>query len=251
MRVVTSLVLLLCRDRGRLAMLPLAILTLGLAGCGGSKSSTPVSPTPTPTPPVATAPEPPRSTENPATATTNFDGFASMSIANNPGANSAVYDDFTLTAATTIRTLSWQGIYCTPAVNAPNPVPTATAFVVAFYPSDSGGGPNSSAPLQQVTVPVANVAQTLEQNRPGGTCSNAAASFTPTPIGTYNYALTLPTPFSASAGTRYWLSIVANVPSTPPTWAWRSGTQDNGVSFLFFQNNFTTLNRDRAFALRP
>jgi hypothetical protein len=174
-----------------------------------------------------------------------------MNIANNSGANSAVFDDFTLTATTAVRTVTWQGIYCTPVVNAPNPVPSATAFAVGFYPSDSGGGPNAQSPLQQFTVPVANVAQTLEQNRPGGTCTTSATSATPTPIGTYNYTFTLPAAFTANAGTRYWLSIVANVPGTPPLWGWRSGTQDNGVSFLFFQNNFTSLNRDRAFSLRP
>lgn len=227
-----------------LLLVAITSFTFTVVACGSSKTTTPTAPTaPAPTPtPVAT---PPRSTENPAGSVANADARTSV-IRADGSLPSAVFDDFTLTTATTIRTVGWQGIYCTEVANAPTQVPSATGFSISFHPADSGGGPNANTTLQQSAYPLAQVSQSLDRNGTG-TCGTA----TPTAIGVYNYTVTLATPFNAAAGTRYWLSVQANVPSIPPFWGWRSGTADNGVSFQLFNGQFTTFSTDRAFTLRP
>jgi hypothetical protein len=207
------------------------------AFCGGNDSSP--TTTPTPTPPAPT----PRSTQNPTGSTANWDAQTSQT---GSGASSVqVFDDFTFTTATTVRSVAWQGIYCRKTVNAPESQPTATAFVVAFH-ADQNGQPVTTGALQTASFPVAQVAQTRDTAFPGR-CGTAD----PTTYVSYGYGLTLPTPFAAAANTRYWFSVQATTPNFDVYWGWRNGTSDNNRSLQLFQGAFTTFNLDRAFSLNP
>ncbi len=165
---------------------------------------------------------------------------------------SQIFDDFTFTGASTIRTASWQGAYCVSTNNAPAPTPTATAFRVSFY-ADAGGRPALSTPIAQVTYPIAQVAQTLELNIPGLTCNNGfGQQGTNVVFGTYRYQVTLATPFAAAANTRYWFSVQAVTPTYGTLWGWRDGLNDNRSSLRYYNSTYQeTTNYDRAFSLTP
>ena len=54
--------------------------------------------------------------------------------------------------------------------------------------------------------------------------------------------------FTATGGTKYWLSIVANV-GIPPQWAWESGSGGDGVAYQDFFGSLGPLVVDNAFTL--
>ncbi len=159
---------------------------------------------------------------------------------------STVFDDFTLTAGASIGTVGWQGIYCVQTANAPAPSPTASSFTISFW-ADAGGQPDVSAPLQTSTYTVAQVGQTFLKNVDGFYCGTAY----PTSWNFYNYSVALATPFTATAGTKYWLSIQATTPSYAVYFGWRDGVPDNHLSLQLFQGTFTSYAFDRAYSLAP
>ena len=164
----------------------------------------------------------------------------------NGAAPGQVFDDFTFTSASTIKTVAWQGIYCVPQANAAAPAPTASAFQVSFY-TDVSGRPNTAAPVQTSTYTLAQTAQTFEKNQSGLTCGTAANTTWPF----YKYGVTLSTPFVAAANTKYWFSVQALTPSYDVYWGWRDGTVDNSSSLQLFQGTYTTYAIDRAYSLVP
>jgi hypothetical protein len=167
-------------------------------------------------------------------------------------APSAIFDDFTFTGPSTIRTASWQGAYCVATNNSPGPTPTATAFRVSFY-ADVSGRPQLATPLAQATYPIAQTAQTLEQSIPNLTCNDGfGRQGTGVTFGTYRYQVTLSTPFVAAANTKYWFSVQAITPTYTTLWGWRDGLRDNQTSLRYFNNAFnSTSPYDRAFSLTP
>ncbi|MEJ7810101.1 MAG: hypothetical protein WKG32_06740 [Gemmatimonadaceae bacterium] len=180
------------------------------------------------------------------TATSGFVEARTSQIVTDGSPPSQVFDDFTLSTGVTVRTVGWQGIYCVQQVNAPAPTPTATSFTVSFY-SDVSGRPNTATPLQRATYTVAQAGQVFEKNVSGLTCGTAANTTWPF----YRYSVTLATPFTATAGTKYWISIQATTPSYAVYFGWRDGTVDNRLSLQLFQNVYTTYNVDRAYSLAP
>jgi hypothetical protein len=159
------------------------------------------------------------------------------------GADRQFYDDFVSPTTVTIRTVAWQGGY-SPAR------PAATSFFIAFIADAGNGHPrkepddaNSGRPrsLSSATYLLSQVNESLDVTFP---CVNSNQQ-----CGLYNYSVTLASPFTASAGVRYWLTIQADVPfPAPASWGWRRGTPQNlrsssniaGATHLF----------DFAFALR-
>lgn len=131
-------------------------------------------------------------------------------------------------------------------MNAAAPAPTASSFTVSFY-SDASGRPNTAAPLQRTTFALANVGQTFQKNVSGLLCGSAANTTWPF----YRYSVTLTTPFTATAGTKYWISVQATTPSYSVYWGWRDGTVDNRMSLQLFQGVYTVYNVDRAYSLLP
>jgi hypothetical protein len=215
-----------------------AVLMLGLVACGSDSGPDQEDDDPTPPPPD-------QSTLVPS-GTPGFIEARTSQIVTNGGAPSWVFDDFTFSTAGTIRTVRWQGIYCVQQPNAPAPTPTASSFTVTFY-EDVSGRPNTATPLQASTYTVAQAGQVFDKTVGGLFCGTAANTTWPF----YNYAVTLSTPFSAAAGTKYWISVQATTPSYDVYFGWRDGTANNNLSLQLFDGVYTTFNVDRAYALEP
>jgi hypothetical protein len=218
-----------------MALALLAALALTFTGC--KKKSSPTQPV------VVTQPS--RSTIVPLT-TSGYVEARTSQIVTDGALPAAVFDDFTFASASTIKTVSWQGIYCVQTAGSPAPAPTASAFTVSIF-ADASGRPNTAAPLQTSTYPIAQTAQTFEKNQGALTCGTAMNTTWPF----YKYSVTLNTPFSASANTKYWLSVQATTPSYAVYWGWRDGTVDNSSSLQLFNGTYTTFAIDRAYSLVP
>jgi PEP-CTERM motif len=158
---------------------------------------------------------------------TDFNGaLASQNDTTGGNGNFAtVYDNFTLGASSTIDGVTWVGSYFNP------PTPgTITSFDVSFY-SDSSGTPGA---LLGVTTISGNASETsLGIDNAGD------------PVFAYSAAVT---PFSALAGTQYWLSIVPSL-GFPPQWGWETGTGGDGASYQVFFGSGATTGVDQAFTL--
>ena len=215
----------------------LAGLTTLLAACGGGGGDD------ADTPPVVA--QPVLSTLNAAGSGGSYEARTSMAPSNGADASS-MFDDFQPTAAVSIASVKWQGIYCVQAANAAAPAATATEFVVSFHADDAGRPVTSSALLQARFTPT-QAAQTPDRQVAGLSCGTAAS----TTWSLYDYSVTLPTPFAAAAGTRYWVRVQAVTPSYDVYWGWRSGTTANAQSLMLFMGAYDTFTLDRALRLAP
>jgi hypothetical protein len=129
------------------------------------------------------------------------------------------YDNFTLAAGATITSVGWVGN---------NDLSSSpTSFTISFY-SDSAGMPGTL--LGSTTV----------------------GDGSPVDIGTdhvgdetFDYTGNI-NPFSAAAGTEYWISIVAS----PSLWEWEVGTGGDGSALSIAPGNIINYdNTDLAFSL--
>lgn len=153
-----------------------------------------------------------------------------------------VLDDFVSPAAVSIRTVTWQGVR--------EPATQPARFYVLFVPDDGGfpirvvdeGNTGRPRALYSVMYTFDQANEHLDFTRP---CESAPLR----QCGFYDYSVTLPTPFPAAAGTRYWLEIVAQSPGTVRSgWGWRKGKGDNGLAVPDIAGALFTW--DMAFALR-
>lgn len=156
------------------------------------------------------------------------------------------FDDFTLSNGGSVRIVSWQGAYCRQTSNSAAPSPTTSNFVVSIY-SDAAGRPNTSTNLRTATFTAAQANEKLDKTVASLTCGAAGN----TTYALYSYSVTLPSAFTAAAGTKYWLSVVATTPTYDVIWGWRDGTVANNVSLQLFQGVYTALTVDRAFSIAP
>lgn len=127
-----------------------------------------------------------------------------------PGQTSflTAYDDFTLGSAQQIDTVQWVGGFYNP--NAAVPI---DSFTIQFY-TDAGGLPGASVySAQQAVTP------TSLGTRP-------SVSFGDIPM--FSYSMDLAVDFLADAGTRYWISIVANLAFIGFTQQWGLATSADG-----------------------
>ncbi len=209
-----------------------------LAACGKDHPTTP----PVTQPPATAAP--PHETTVPV-SNPGFVEARTSQIVTNGSPPSQVFDDFTVSSTRTVTTVDWQGIYCVQQLNAPAPGPTASSFTISFYP-DAAGRPNIAGRLQTSTYTVAQTGQVFEKTVPGLMCGTAANTTWPF----YKYSVRLTTPFTATAGTKYWVSIQATTPSYNVYFGWRDGTPNNNSSLQLFQGVYTTYNVDRSYALK-
>jgi hypothetical protein len=168
--------------------------------------------------------------------------------------NHQAADDFTPLLSIAIRTVSWQGGYvgdCAGAASGrPVSPPTAVsrAFVIDLYP-DHNGSPELYGGVQLYEVMLSPT--DAHERFTFDTGATAASCDTQTPASYYEYTAVLPTPFSVAAGTRYWLSVRADMPNNMPiNWGWRVGTQDNNYSvFSGLGLSLVTSTVDLAFSL--
>ena len=132
------------------------------------------------------------------------------------------YDDYIFASGAIVTDVHWTGSFFTGEA-APDSI---TGFEIQFW-SDAGNAPppfgpppTGSPPLHSVTI-IGTASQTLI-----GTCGVDSLF----PCFTYSATIS---PFVAAPETRYWLSIVADLPF-PPQWGLAAGTGGNGISHIDF-----------------
>ena len=94
-------------------------------------------------------------------------------------------------------------------------------FTVAIYPSITGGSQPAVANPPLVEYQTGGSAGETQAGMVGG-------------IAMYDYQFTLPTPFTATAGTKYWVQIEAWQHGTPPDWGIATGTGGDSHYFRRF-----------------
>jgi hypothetical protein len=119
------------------------------------------------------------------------------------------YDNFTLASSDTIRNVEWTGSYINPPTQG-----AITGFTITFY-ANNGGAPGAAIQTENIS---GNANETLLGTF--GTSQTAA----------YTYNANLPTALTATGGTQYWMSIVADS-AYPPEWGWDSGSGGDGVMY--------------------
>lgn len=159
-----------------------------------------------------------------------FDGtgnaYSSQNDVGGFGNFAAVYDNFSLGAASTISNVMFTGEYFNPPSQGP-----ITAFTVQFY-ADAAGQPGAS----------------LASFSLGGTAGETfIGNFAGFPTYTYSFDLA-GMGFMAAAGTQYWMSIVPDL-VFPPQWGWSQGSGGDSSSFQDFFGGRSNLGVDLAFTL--
>jgi hypothetical protein len=154
--------------------------------------------------------------------------FASQNDTSGGNGNFAtVYDNFTLTGATSISEVSWTGGYFNPPSQG-----TITQWDVSFY-ADAAGAPGTL--LHSYVI--------------AGTGNETSiGSVNGFPIYTYDVALPGATGFHAFGGVTYWLSVVPDL-GFPPQWGWATGTGGDGNAWQVFNGTGAATGADMAFAL--
>lgn len=126
-----------------------------------------------------------------------------------------VWDNFTLQSNATITEIDWFGVYDPIRFGAGGPV---LDFSVSIYPSSPAGTEPAvaNAPLVQYQTG-GNAGETSSGTVAGGTL--------------YAYKFSLPTPFLASAGVKYWVQIEAFQQGSLPDWCLVTGSGGDGNHF--------------------
>ncbi len=138
---------------------------------------------------------------------------------NGSDADMYAYDSFTLPADAAITTISWRGGYLYG-----GPYGRVFDFSVTFYESIAGGSqPHVTNPqLPEIYLAYYQV---------GGTAGEAPAGNVGG-VQMYDYTYTLPTPFPATGGVKYWVRVEASQAGYPD-WGMASGTGGDGQHFAF------------------
>jgi hypothetical protein len=145
-----------------------------------------------------------------------------------------VWDDFTLAGTQTISRVTWRGGYDPERNGSGGPV---IDFIVSIYASIPAG----------VQPDVAN--PPLVRYHTGGNGGQTPAGLVG---GTtmYDYAFTLPTPFQAIAGTKYWIQIEA-LQHAIPDWFIAAGAGGDGKYYRRIPHGqYQTVDGDAAFSLK-
>ena len=223
-----------------------AVAACIVAACGSENRGISESITPSPIAPSAPAPTPPPPSPVVVHDTLNVPGdrnILDLYSSSKPityismvsGLLPTMLDDFTSPVTAAIRTVSWQGAHCRWGAAAISV--GSKSFHIGFY-RDRNGRPDYLGALYNVTL------------EPGETQERFAFEVVPSRDEScyyYDYTAVLPTPFSVTAGTRYWLGISAH--SDQSGWAWRAGQPDNDTSARESRLQIFMLTKDLAFSL--
>jgi hypothetical protein len=138
-----------------------------------------------------------------------------------------VWDDFTLDSTATIIEIQWRGGY-DPIIAAAGYSRPVADFSVSIWGTIAGQPDFTIPPLivYDFDTGILNAGETFVGDFGNG-------SFSPTPM--YDYHLVLPTPFTAQAGVRYWVTIEA-FQAGVPDWGLAHSNTGNGVGFASFVN---------------
>lgn len=131
------------------------------------------------------------------------------------------FDDFTLATNNTVTSVSWQGL-TTSGVS-------ISSFTISIYDASVDPGPPSATgtiptPLSSTTVAVAGLTTNANVTRLSDTLSR------------FQFSADLSSPFAATAGTQYWISIVAIITGGDYYWALADSTNHDGY-FLAADSN--------------
>ena len=156
---------------------------------------------------------------------------------NGSDADMYAYDDFTLNASQTITEVRWRGGYGYGA-----PYGRVFNFSITFYESIAGGyQPHCNNPqLPEIYLAWYDVGGNAGET-PAGVFGG---------VSLYDYSYVLPTPFTAAAGTKYWVRI-EGYQSVYPDWGLAVGTGGDGRHFAFSTGaaQFFFASGETAFAL--
>ncbi len=148
-------------------------------------------------------------------------GIVSSSWVDPDGSDSDMYayDDFTLAATAAITEVRWRGGY---GLNAP--FGNVFDFTIHFYESIAGGSqPHVTNPeLPEIYLAYYHVGNNAGET-PAGVFGGSMM---------YDYHYSLPMPFVAQAGVKYWIKIEASQPGYPD-WGTSVGTGGNGYHFRY------------------
>jgi hypothetical protein len=157
----------------------------------------------------------------------DFNGaWASQNDPNGLGNYATTYDNFTLGASFNVNESAWIGSYFNPSSQG-----NITAFTLTFY-ADAGGQPGAA--LWTGTGP-GNFNETFLQIDNAGDPA-------------YLYHGDLGVPFTAKAGTQYWVSIVAGL-DFPPQWGWETGSGGDGSAWQVYFGSGGSIPNDLSYAL--
>lgn len=160
-------------------------------------------------------------------ALTVYDGYFSSIVE-----PQQVYESFVLTTDATIQSVNWYGTDIVEIFGVPPGNPES--FLVNFY-ADGGNG-----------VPGALLSTNTIGNYAGATFTGLKIQDI---ISIFSYQGTLATPFQATAGTRYWISIVD--PTEFARWYWASGSgPDNKHTTIIDGQVYAGEAGDTAFTLQ-
>lgn len=137
-----------------------------------------------------------------------------------------VYDNFTLGSTSNIDEVQWVGSYFNPPVQG-----VITAFTLNFY-ADAAGQPG---------------ALLASYNGPGA-FGETFLGFDNALDPTFLYDGLLGTPFVATGGTQYWMSLVPDL-GFPPQWGWETSVDGDLLSYQDFFGARSANPIDLSFAL--
>lgn len=144
-----------------------------------------------------------------------------------------IWDSFTLPAGAAVTELRWRGGYDPDYAYWDGPV---LNFTVAIYPSNGG--------LWEPDV----VNGPLAEYEAGDDCGQTAAGIFGG-VALYDYHFTLPSPFQAAAGARYWIQATAWQQGIP-SWGFAAASGGNGSHFRHWSEyGFQNIPGDQAFSL--
>ena len=138
-------------------------------------------------------------------------------------------DDFVSARPGNIRTIRWQGGYCSDSPFAlPVQTPAAQQFIVTLFRDDGNRYPGAVVWEGSVTPSQVSEERILDDG------SRSACHFVrsagPSSSVFYEYRLILNTPVPVMAGQLYWLQIAAEMGRSVLKWNWRQGVADNNWS---------------------
>jgi hypothetical protein len=161
---------------------------------------------------------------------------------NGTDADEYVYDDFTLASDANISQVLWRGGYIHDRMYGSY----VWNFTITFYASIAGGSqPQLTNPqLPEIYLAFYDLGGSFSAPSNANETSVAGTPF-------YDYAYTLPTPFHATAGTKYWIRIQA-AQGPWPDWGIADATGGDGTHFMFNTGaaRFFAPAGDGAFTLR-
>jgi len=104
----------------------------------------------------------------------------------------------------------------------------------------------TTAAFHITSMAASAVQQQLEFTRLDAACGARVGG---DPAAYYRYSTNLSSPYTVTAGTRYWIAVYATLPAIQVTWHWRFGRQDNTFSIFWLTGTLGTFFGDRAYAL--